>query len=158
MPRAAPYPPTLAPTLALALTTDPNPNPNQVPNAESSLSVGFTSLRDGKALWLILTPKDGGTMQARTHAHTMHAPMHAPCTHHAHPMRHTMRHTMQARTEDARVCGGRAVGVRWACGVPGAGGPVSLHLEQLAEHRIMMELLGGRAREGVRPSASRAQV
>ena len=116
MPRADSYPLTLAPTLALALTTDPNPNPNQVPNAESSLSVGFTSLRDGKALWLILTPKDGGTMQARTHAHTMHAPMHAPCTHHAHPMRHTMRHTMQARTEDARVCGGRAVGVRWACG------------------------------------------
>ena len=116
MPRADPYPPTLAPTLALALTTDPNPNPNQVPNAESSLSVGFTSLRDGKALWLILTPKDGGTMQARTHAHTMHAPMHTPCTHHAHPMRHTMRHTMQARTEDARVCGGHAVGMWWACG------------------------------------------
>ena len=45
---------------------DPNPNPNQVQNAESSLSVGFTSLRDGKALWLMLTPKDGGIMQART--------------------------------------------------------------------------------------------
>merc|ERR1719424_1786346 len=38
----------------------------EVPNAESSLSVGFTSLRDGKALWLILTPKDGGTMQVLT--------------------------------------------------------------------------------------------
>ena len=47
-------------------------------NAESSLSVGFTSLRDGKALWLILTPKDGGTMQAHT--------MHTPCTYHAHTM------------------------------------------------------------------------
>ena len=83
MPRADPYPPTLAPTLALTLTTDPNPNPNQVPNAESSLSVGFTSLRDGKALWLILTPKDGGTMQARTHAHTMHAPCTSHAAHHA---------------------------------------------------------------------------
>ena len=38
----------------------------EVQNAESSLSVGFTSLRDGKALWLMLTPKDGGTMQVLT--------------------------------------------------------------------------------------------
>jgi hypothetical protein len=29
-------------------------------------------------------------------------------------------------------CGGRAVGVRWACGAPGMRGPVSLRIEELA--------------------------
>ena len=86
-------------------------------NAESSLSVGFTSLRDGKALWLMLTPKDGGTMQARTegawacggwacggHVRTMHTPCtysirptHTPCTPHA--------RTMQVLTEDMELAG-----------------------------------------------------
>ena len=38
----------------------------EIQNAESTLSVGFTSLRDGKALWLRLTQEGGGTVQILT--------------------------------------------------------------------------------------------